>query len=82
MEGAACYFDNSGHPLSELPLEGRGLTALLDGRLVMDGRAQGIKVGKPIFDLDDDFAVHQRRLSGELGAGLDHPAIRAGQCRP
>ena len=82
MEGAACYFDNSGHPLSELPLEGRGLTALLDGRLVMDGRVQGIKVGEAVLILHDNLAVHDGCLAGEFAGSLDHPPIRSGPVLP
>ena len=47
-------------------------------RRLVDSRAQGIEVGDAVLVLDDDLAIDHGRFAGQLGAGLDHPAIGPG----
>jgi hypothetical protein len=47
-------------------------------RRLEDHRTQGIEIGYTIFVLDDKLAVDQGRLAGQLGGGIDHPAIGSG----
>jgi hypothetical protein len=60
------------------PVRISALLAVFTGR----HRAQGVEVGDAVLVLDDDLAIDQRRRAGELGARLDHPAIRAGPVPP
>jgi hypothetical protein len=47
-------------------------------RRLVDGRAQGLEIGSPILVLDNDLAIEDGRRAGQLGAGLDHPAVGSG----
>jgi hypothetical protein len=41
-------------------------------RRFVDGRPESFKVGDAALVLDNDLAVDQRRLTGQLGGGIDH----------
>jgi hypothetical protein len=47
-------------------------------RRFVDSRSQGFEVGDAVFILDDDLAINEGRMAGQLGASIDHPAIGSG----
>ena len=47
-------------------------------RRCVDRRAERIEVGDAVLVLDDHLPVNQRRLAGQLGGGVDDPAIGSG----
>jgi len=51
-------------------------------RRLVDGRAQGIEIGDAALILDDDLAVNDGCLAGEIAGSLDHPAIWPGPVPP
>ena len=40
--------------------------------------AIGIEIRNAVLVLDDDLAIDQCRLAGQLGGGLDNPLVRSG----
>jgi hypothetical protein len=45
---------------------------------LMDRRTQGIEIGDAIFILDDELAIDQGRLAGELGSSIDDALVGSG----
>jgi hypothetical protein len=58
-----------GHKLQKIKGKEHQLSSLVDGR------AQRVEVGDAVLVLDEDLAVNEGSLAGELDASLDHPAI-------
>jgi hypothetical protein len=61
-----------GHKLQKIKGKEHQLSSLVDGR------AQRVEVGDAVLVLDEDLAVNEGSLAGELDAGLDDSAIRSG----
>jgi hypothetical protein len=47
-------------------------------RRLVDGRAQSIEVGDAVLILDDDLAIDDGCLAGELPQSFDHPVVGSG----